>query len=163
MHRASAVMAAGADFRLMGPNTTMLKSTKPVVSVCAVRTGAGKSQTTRRVSLILRDMGYRVAAVRHPMPYGNLVAQKVQRLPIIRTWTNTNAPSKSGKSTSRTSITACLSTRVWIMKPSCARPNRKWISSSGMAVTMTSPSTGLTCRSLWVIRTGQVTSAYTTR
>jgi len=79
MHRASAVMAAGADFRLMGPNTTMLKSTKPVVSVCAVRTGAGKSQTTRRVSLILRDMGYRVAAVRHPMPYGNLVAQKVQR------------------------------------------------------------------------------------
>ena len=79
MHRASAVMAAGADFRLMGPNTTMLKSTKPVVSVCAVRTGSGKSQTTRRVSLILRDMGYRVAAVRHPMPYGDLVAQKVQR------------------------------------------------------------------------------------
>src|SRR5512142_1955412 len=79
MHRASAVLAAGADFRLMGPNTTMLKSTKPVVSVCAVRTGSGKSQTTRRVSLILRDMGYRVAAIRHPMPYGDLVAQKVQR------------------------------------------------------------------------------------
>lgn len=79
MHRASAVMAAGADFHLMGPNTTMLKSTKPVVSVCAVRTGSGKSQTTRRVSLILRDLGYRVAAIRHPMPYGDLVAQKVQR------------------------------------------------------------------------------------
>jgi len=79
MHRASAVMAAGADFRLMGPNATMLKSTKPVVSVCAVRTGSGKSQTTRRVSLILRDMGYRVAAIRHPMPYGDLVAQRVQR------------------------------------------------------------------------------------
>ncbi len=79
MHRGSAVMAAGADFRLMGPNATMLKSTKPVVSVCAVRTGSGKSQTTRRVSLILRGMGYRVAAVRHPMPYGDLVAQKVQR------------------------------------------------------------------------------------
>ncbi len=79
MHRASAVMAAGADFRLMGPGTTMIKSTKPVVSVCAVRTGSGKSQTTRRVSLILRDMGYRVAAIRHPMPYGDLVAQKVQR------------------------------------------------------------------------------------
>ena len=79
MHRASAVMAAGADFRLMGPTTTMIASTKPVVSVCAVRTGSGKSQTTRRVSLILRDMGYRVAAIRHPMPYGDLVAQKVQR------------------------------------------------------------------------------------
>jgi predicted GTPase len=79
MHRASAVMAAGADFRLMGPGTTMIKSTKPVVSICAVRTGSGKSQTTRRVSLILREMGFRVAAIRHPMPYGDLVAQKVQR------------------------------------------------------------------------------------
>jgi predicted GTPase len=79
MHKASTVMAAGADFRLMGPNTTMIKSTKPVVSVCAVRTGSGKSQTTRRVSLILRSMGYKVAAVRHPMPYGDLVKQRVQR------------------------------------------------------------------------------------
>lgn len=79
MHKASTVLAAGADFRLMGIGTTMLKSNKPVVSVCAVRTGSGKSQTTRRVSLILRDMGYRVAAIRHPMPYGDLVAQKVQR------------------------------------------------------------------------------------
>ncbi len=56
-----------------------MKSTKPVVSVCAVRTGSGKSQTTRRVSLILRDMGYKVAAIRHPMPYGDLVRQAVQR------------------------------------------------------------------------------------
>jgi len=79
MHKASLVMAAGADFRLMGLNTTQLKSTKPVVSVCAVRTGSGKSQTSRRVSKILRDMGFRVAAIRHPMPYGNLVRQAVQR------------------------------------------------------------------------------------
>ncbi|HEX2978872.1 MAG TPA: GTPase, partial [Anaerolineaceae bacterium] len=79
MHKASMVMAAGADFRLMGFNTTQVKSTKPVVSVCAVRTGSGKSQTTRRVSLILRDMGYKVAAIRHPMPYGDLVKQAVQR------------------------------------------------------------------------------------
>ncbi|MBL7161804.1 MAG: GTPase [Anaerolineales bacterium] len=79
MHKASEVLAAGADFRLMGVNSTQLKSKKPVVSVCAVRTGAGKSQTTRRVSLILRDMGFKVAAIRHPMPYGDLVAQKVQR------------------------------------------------------------------------------------
>ncbi|OQX56753.1 GTPase [candidate division KSB1 bacterium 4484_219] len=79
MHKASTVLAAGADFRLMGLKNTQLKSVKPVVSVCAVRTGSGKSQTTRRVSLILRDMGYKVAAIRHPMPYGDLAKQSVQR------------------------------------------------------------------------------------
>ena len=79
MHKASTVLAAGADFRLMGMKTTQLKSTKPVVSVCAVRTGSGKSQTTRKVSLILRSLGYKVAAIRHPMPYGDLVKQAVQR------------------------------------------------------------------------------------
>jgi len=79
MHKASLVNAAGADFRLMGTKLTQLKSSKPVVSVCAVRTGSGKSQTTRRVSLILRELGYKVAAIRHPMPYGNLVRQEVQR------------------------------------------------------------------------------------
>lgn len=79
MHKAALVNAVGADFRLMGTKNTQIKSTKPVVAVCAVRTGSGKSQTTRRVSLILRDMGYKVAAIRHPMPYGDLVKQKVQR------------------------------------------------------------------------------------
>lgn len=79
MHKASIVNAAGADFRLMGTKYTQIKSNKPVISISAVRTGSGKSQTTRRVSLILRDMGYKVAAIRHPMPYGNLIAQEVQR------------------------------------------------------------------------------------
>jgi len=79
MHKASQVLGAGADFRLMGTHTTQIKSIKPVVSVCAVRTGSGKSQTTRRVSKILIDMGYKVAAIRHPMPYGDLVKQRVQR------------------------------------------------------------------------------------
>jgi len=79
MHKASIVNAAGADFRLLGTTNTQIKSSKPVVAVCAVRTGSGKSQTTRRVSLILRDMGFKVAAIRHPMPYGDLVKQKVQR------------------------------------------------------------------------------------
>lgn len=79
MNKASVVLAAGADFKLLGIKNTQIKSTKPVISVCAVRTGAGKSQTTRRVSMILRDMGYKVAAIRHPMPYGDLVKQKVQR------------------------------------------------------------------------------------
>ncbi len=79
MHKAAIVNAAGADFRLMGLKTTQIKSSKPVISVCAVRTGCGKSQTTRRVSLILREMGYKVAAIRHPMPYGDLEKQAVQR------------------------------------------------------------------------------------
>jgi predicted GTPase len=79
MHKASVVLAAGADFRLMGLKATQIKSSKPVVSVCAVRTGSGKSQTTRRVSLILRNMGYKVAAIRHPMPYGDLTKQVAQR------------------------------------------------------------------------------------
>lgn len=79
MHKACQVLAAGADFRLIGPKETQIKSTKPVISVCAVRTGSGKSQTTRRVSQILIGMGYKVAAIRHPMPYGDLSKQIVQR------------------------------------------------------------------------------------
>jgi predicted GTPase len=79
MHKASTVLAAGADFVLQGPQATMLESKKPVVAVCAVRTGSGKSQTTRRVSEILKDAGKKVAVVRHPMPYGDLVRQAVQR------------------------------------------------------------------------------------
>jgi predicted GTPase len=79
MHKASMVLAAGADFRLMGTGHTMLRSTKPVVAVCAVRTGSGKSQTTRHVCDVLQKMGHKVVAVRHPMPYGDIVRQKVQR------------------------------------------------------------------------------------
>jgi predicted GTPase len=79
MHKASMVLAAGADFRLMGINSTQVKSSKPVIAVCAVRTGSGKSQTSRRVTAILREMGLKVAAIRHPMPYGDLVKQAVQR------------------------------------------------------------------------------------
>ena len=79
MHKASLVLAAGADYRLIGPRLTMLKSSKPVVGVGAVRTGCGKSQTTRAVSRALRKLGYRVAVVRHPMPYGDLARQAVQR------------------------------------------------------------------------------------
>lgn len=84
MHKASQVIAAGADFRLMGLKSTQLKSTKPVVSVCAVRTGSGKSQTTRCVSQILRAMGFTLAVIRHPMPYGDLAKQAVQRFAEYR-------------------------------------------------------------------------------
>jgi len=79
MHKASMVLAAGADFRLMGTKRTMIESSKPVVAVCAVRTGSGKSQTTRAVCDELQKIGRKVVAIRHPMPYGDLVAQKVQR------------------------------------------------------------------------------------
>ncbi len=79
MHLSAEVMAAGADFRLLGPDATMLRSARPVVAICASRTGAGKSQTTRRVGRILLDAGLRVALVRHPMPYGDLDAMRVQR------------------------------------------------------------------------------------
>jgi len=79
MDKASIVLANGADFRLMGPKSTMLKSNLPVVSICAVRTGCGKSQTTRKVTDILKKKGYKIAVIRHPMPYGDLRKQIWQR------------------------------------------------------------------------------------
>src|SRR5205809_843062 len=79
MHVGSRALAAGASYRLISPRLTMLPSTKPVVAICAVRTGSGKSQTTRHVAGLLRESGKRVAVLRHPMPYGDLVAQSVQR------------------------------------------------------------------------------------
>lgn len=79
MHKGSQVLAAGADFRLMGANTTMLESRRPLISVCAVRTGSGKSQTTRHVCDVLQEMEKQVVVIRHPMPYGDLAAQAVQR------------------------------------------------------------------------------------
>lgn len=80
MHKASIVLAAGANFKLLGPNDTMIKSNKKVISICAVRTGAGKSQTTRAIAELLKGKGKRVVAVRHPMPYNaNLMKQVVER------------------------------------------------------------------------------------
>ena len=79
MHKASEALAHGPNFHLLGPDATMLDAAVPVVAVCAVRTGSGKSQTTRRVAQVLRDHGKTPVVVRHPMPYGDLVAQRVQR------------------------------------------------------------------------------------
>src|SRR4051795_7535794 len=79
MHIGSRALAAGASYRLSSPRETMLASSKPAVAICAVRTGSGKSQTTRRVAELLRDAGKKVAVLRHPMPYGDLTAQAVQR------------------------------------------------------------------------------------
>jgi predicted GTPase len=83
MHKASIAMAAGATFSMLGPKATMLASTKPVLAVCAVRTGCGKSQTSRAVGRLLLDAGLRVALVRHPMPYGDLEKMRVQRFTTI--------------------------------------------------------------------------------
>ncbi|MBN2090995.1 GTPase [candidate division KSB1 bacterium] len=83
MHQASKVMSAGANFVLLGTKSTMLKSKVPVIAICAVRTGCGKSQTTRRVSQILKDMGKKVVAIRHPMPYGDISKQAVQRFAAL--------------------------------------------------------------------------------
>jgi predicted GTPase len=79
MHVGSRALAAGASYKLIAPKETMLASTKPVVAICAVRTGSGKSQTTRHVARLLHDAGHRIAVLRHPMPYGDLTKQAVQR------------------------------------------------------------------------------------
>ncbi|MEK9629466.1 MAG: cyclic 2,3-diphosphoglycerate synthase [Nitrospinota bacterium] len=83
MHKASTVIAEGSDFWLLGTNSTMIPSKKKIVSVCAVRTGCGKSQTSRKIAQILKDWGEKIVAVRHAMPYGNLEKQKVQRYEVI--------------------------------------------------------------------------------
>lgn len=83
MSLGSRANAAGAHFKMLGAEPTMIKSTKPVISICAVRTGSGKSQTTRRVANLLQEMGLKVAAIRHPMPYGDLEKQKVQRFGTV--------------------------------------------------------------------------------
>lgn len=83
MHKASRALAAGAGFRFLGPRSTMLRSSKPVVSICAVRTGAGKSPVARKIAALLRAQGLRVAVVRHPMPYGDLAQQAVQRFATL--------------------------------------------------------------------------------
>ena len=91
MHAASRALAGGADFALLGPRRTMLAAHRPVVAICAVRTGSGKSQTTRRVAELMADAGLRVAVVRHPMPYGDLVAQRVQRFETMADLATQNA------------------------------------------------------------------------
>ena len=83
MHKGAIVNAAGADFKMMGMARTAVKSTKPVIGICAIRTGCGKSQTTRRVAEILKGAGKKVAVIRHPMPYGDLAVQAVQRFAVL--------------------------------------------------------------------------------
>jgi predicted GTPase len=83
MHAAARALAHGADFRVLGPRATMLRADRPVISVCAVRTGCGKSPASRKIARLLREMGCRVVVVRHPMPYGDLSQQVVQRFETL--------------------------------------------------------------------------------
>ena len=99
MHAGALVNATGADFTMLSATNTMIKSTKPVVSICAVRTGCGKSQTTRRVAQILQSMGKKVVAIRHPMPYGDLAAQAVQRFGSYEDMAKHNCTIEEWKST----------------------------------------------------------------
>ncbi|MCK7489624.1 MAG: hypothetical protein MZU79_04810 [Anaerotruncus sp.] len=163
MDKASQVQAAGANFVLLGPDDTMIKSRKPVVSVCAVRTGSGKSQTSRRVAEILqkpRAAGSPPSAT--PCPTATWSSRRSSASPPTPTSTSTSAPSRSARSTSPTSTRASSSTPASITAPSSARPRRKPTSSSGTAATTTSPSTSPTSRSSSPTRTGPATSSPST-
>lgn len=132
MHKASEVLAAGADFRLMGLDSTQIKSEKPVVSVCAVRTGSGKSQTTRRVAQILKrwDIKWRSSVIRCLTAIWS--NRRCKDLANCLIWINTSAPLKNGKNMSLISSMMSLFFPALITKLSSGRQRKKQISSSGM-------------------------------
>jgi predicted GTPase len=121
MDKASLVMAHGADFKVLGTRHTMLKSNVPVIAVVAVRTGSGKSQTSRKVCGYLRSVGKRVVAIRHPMPYGDLVKQKVQRYASR----SSSVRWRRWRSTSRTLSTVPSSMQGSTMKQFSVRRKKK--------------------------------------
>jgi predicted GTPase len=140
MHAASRVLAAGADFLLPGPARTMLRAKRPVIAVSAVRTGCGKSQTARWLSRRLKGRGLRVAAIRHPMPYGDLARQAVQRF---------ETPEDLA------AADCTIEEREEYEPHIAAGPNAT--SCSGTAATTTCPSCGRTCISSWPTRAGPAT------
>jgi predicted GTPase len=162
MHRASLVLACGADFRLIGPKASMLKAQVPLVSVCAVRTGSGKSQTTRRVASLLRAKGRRVVAIRHPMPYGDLVRQKVQRFATMEDLDRHRCTIEEREEYEPHIVAGgVIYSGVDYARSSPMRRRRR-TSSSGTAGTTTCRSTSRTSRSWWPTRTGRATRRPTT-
>jgi predicted GTPase len=155
MHKASIVLAAGPDFRFIGPDASMIKSKVPIVSVCAVRTGAGKSQTTRKVCQILRAKGRRTVAIRHPMPYGDLVKQRVQRFAAME---DLDIHKCTIEEREEYEPHIAAGGVIYAGVDYGARPT----SSSGTAATTTSPSIRPTSRSSSPIRTARGTSFPTT-
>ena len=138
MHLASRAVAAGADFWLLGAERTQLKSKVPVISVCAVRTGCGKSPVSRRVAAELRSMGWKPVVIRHPMPYGDLAAQRAQRFGTLADLDRHQVHHRRARR-----VRAAHHGRhhrvmpAWTTKRSCARPRRKATSSCGTAATTT--------------------------
>jgi predicted GTPase len=115
MHLASRALACGADFRFIGPARSSISSRRPVISVCAVRTGCGKDAVIRRIAVLLRGQGFRAVVVRHPMPYGDLVVQAVQRFATVEDCDRQHCTiEERERNTSSTSVTAPLSMLVSI-------------------------------------------------
>ena len=163
MHQASRVLAGGANFALLGPVQTMIRSTKPVVATGATRTGAGKSQTTRYLARLLEAQGLKVVVIRHPMPYGDLWSSASSASRRTRTWTATRPRSRSARSTSRISTPAGSSTPGSTTRRSSARRRRRPTSSCGTEGTTTSRSTSPTSSWWWRTRFGRATRCTTTR
>ena len=161
MERSALVNAAGADFLLLGTGSTMIQSKRPLISITAVRTGSGKSQTTRRVCQILKKRGRKVAVVRHPMPYGDLVKQACSASRRIADLDRHALHDRGARGVRtphrrRDVVYAGVDYETILRRPSTKRT-----SSSGTAATTTSPSSSPTCISSWPIRTAPATSCAT--
>ena len=163
MHVASRSVASGADFWLLGTEHTQIKSGLPVISICAVRTGCGKSPISRLVASDLRHLGWKPVVIRHPMPYGDLAAQAVQRFAVMEDLDRQQCTIEEREGMSRTFAWVRSYTPVSITRRFCARPSWRPTSSSGTAATMTPLSMLPTWRSWLLIRTGRDTNWATTR
>src|SRR5664280_2448371 len=162
MHLASRAVAAGADFWLLGVERTQLVAKVPVISVCAVRTGCGKSPVSRRIATELRKLGWHPVVVRHPSPMATLPCS--MRNASVRWPTSTNifAPSKSARNTNPTLLKAPRSTPAWTTRKSCVRRRRRAMLSCGTEVTTILRSIVPISISLSSIRIGRDTSWHTT-
>ena len=159
MHKASLVLAAGADFHLLGPRATMLMANRPVVAVTAVRTGCGKSQTSRRIGKLLVDAGFRVALVRHPMPYGDLERMRVQRFASLADIDAAHPTVEEREEYEpRRADWAWSCGRASTTARSSRGPRRRPTSSSGTAATTTSRSSSPIFGSPCSTRCGRATS-----
>ncbi len=163
MRRSALVNAYGADFVLLAPRRTMLPSVKPVIAVSAVRTGCGKSQTTRRIAEILRERGYSVVVMRHPMPYGDLAAQKVQRFGSDEDLETQNCTIEEMEEYEPHVAAGSIVYAGVDYEAILRRPRRRRTSSCGTAATTTRPSTERPARRRWPIRTAPATRSTTTR
>jgi predicted GTPase len=157
MHKASIALAAGADFTLLGPKSTMLEARVPVIAVSAVRTGVGKSQVARWLSRQLKDRGLRVVAIRHPMPYGNLERQAVQRFEALADLDEAQCTVEEREEYEPHLAIGKLVCAGPTMPTSSIAPKRKGTSYCGMAETTTSRSSGRACTSFWSTRCGPAT------